>query len=53
MVLRKNIDFLEVLKQTSRTFYIPISRLPSGLQEAVSYAYLCFVLLMKLKIIPT
>ncbi|UBF24278.1 phytoene/squalene synthase family protein [Kovacikia minuta CCNUW1] len=32
---------LEVLKETSRTFYIPISRLPSGLQEAVSSAYLC------------
>lgn len=32
---------LEVLKQTSRTFYIPISRLPSRLQEAVASAYLC------------
>ena len=30
-----------VLRQTSRTFYIPISRLPSGLQEAVGGAYLC------------
>src|SRR4028118_1132421 len=34
-------DALEVLKQTSRTFYIPISRLPLGLQEAVASAYLC------------
>jgi farnesyl-diphosphate farnesyltransferase len=34
-------DALELLKATSRTFYIPISRLPSGLQEAVSSAYLC------------
>lgn len=34
-------DALEALKQTSRTFYIPISRLPSGLQEAVASAYLC------------
>jgi hypothetical protein len=34
-------DALEVLKATSRTFYVPISRLPSGLQEAVSSAYLC------------
>lgn len=34
-------DALEVLKETSRTFYIPISRLPSGLQEAVASAYLC------------
>jgi farnesyl-diphosphate farnesyltransferase len=32
---------LEVLEETSRTFYIPISRLPSGLQEAVASAYLC------------
>ena len=34
-------DALEILKQTSRTFYIPISRLPLGLQEAVASAYLC------------
>ncbi|MCP6760149.1 MAG: phytoene/squalene synthase family protein [Fischerella sp. CENA71] len=34
-------DALEILKETSRTFYIPISNLPSGLQEAVSSAYLC------------
>ena len=39
MSLRK--DALEILKQTSRTFYIPISRLPLGLQEAVASAYLC------------
>ncbi|MBD2579253.1 phytoene/squalene synthase family protein [Oscillatoria sp. FACHB-1406] len=34
-------DALIVLKETSRTFYIPIHRLPSGLQEAVTSAYLC------------
>ena len=34
-------DGLEALKETSRTFYIPISRLPSELQEAVASAYLC------------
>lgn len=34
-------DALTILKQTSRTFFIPISRLPLGLQEAVSSAYLC------------
>ncbi len=34
-------DALEILKKTSRTFYIPISRLPLGLQEAVAAAYLC------------
>jgi farnesyl-diphosphate farnesyltransferase len=32
---------LELLKETSRTFYIPISQLPSGLQESVTSAYLC------------
>ncbi|MGI0493984.1 squalene/phytoene synthase family protein [Alkalinema pantanalense CENA528] len=32
---------LEVLKETSRTFFIPISRLPSGLLEAVASGYLC------------
>ncbi|MEB3311775.1 MAG: phytoene/squalene synthase family protein [Snowella sp.] len=39
MNLRHNA--LEVLKETSRTFYIPISILPSGLLEAVASAYLC------------
>ena len=34
-------DALNILKQTSRTFYIPISRLPLRLQEAVASAYLC------------
>jgi len=34
-------DGLDALKETSRTFYIPISRLPSELQEAVASAYLC------------
>jgi farnesyl-diphosphate farnesyltransferase len=32
---------LELLKRTSRTFFIPISLLPTGLQEAVTSAYLC------------
>ncbi|UXE60645.1 MAG: phytoene/squalene synthase family protein [Woronichinia naegeliana WA131] len=39
MNLRHNA--LEVLKETSRTFYIPISILPAGLLEAVAGAYLC------------
>ncbi|NES99761.1 MAG: phytoene/squalene synthase family protein [Sphaerospermopsis sp. SIO1G2] len=34
-------DALQILKETSRTFYIPISILPSNLQEAVASAYLC------------
>ncbi|MGE7779805.1 squalene/phytoene synthase family protein [Peribacillus sp. NPDC097264] len=34
----KAMDFL---LKTSRTFFIPISYLPSGLQEAIGSAYLC------------
>ncbi|NET55115.1 MAG: phytoene/squalene synthase family protein [Symploca sp. SIO2E6] len=34
-------DALEILKETSRTFYIPINRLPLRLKEAVASAYLC------------
>jgi farnesyl-diphosphate farnesyltransferase len=34
-------DALTILKETSRTFYIPISRLPKGLREAVASGYLC------------
>ena len=36
-----HMDALEVLKTTSRTFYIPISLLPEKLQAAVASAYLC------------
>jgi farnesyl-diphosphate farnesyltransferase len=32
---------MEVLEATSRTFYIPISRMPDGLREATTSAYLC------------
>jgi len=34
-------DALNSLKETSRTFAIPISRLPCGLREAVMSGYLC------------
>ncbi len=34
-------DHVRILKNTSRTFFIPISRLPSRLQETVASAYLC------------
>lgn len=34
-------DALSLLKETSRTFYIPISRLPSDLRSAVASGYLC------------
>ncbi len=34
-------DILRVLKETSRTFFIPIVRLPVRLQETIGAAYLC------------
>jgi farnesyl-diphosphate farnesyltransferase len=34
-------DILRVLKETSRTFFIPIVRLPTTLQETIGAAYLC------------
>jgi farnesyl-diphosphate farnesyltransferase len=34
-------DILRVLKETSRTFFIPIIRLPARLQETIGAAYLC------------
>ncbi len=34
-------DHVRILKNTSRTFFIPISRLPARLQETVASAYLC------------
>jgi farnesyl-diphosphate farnesyltransferase len=34
-------DAMDMLMATSRTFFIPISRLSPGLKEAVSSAYLC------------
>jgi farnesyl-diphosphate farnesyltransferase len=44
---------LEVLEETSRTFYIPISLLPSGLQEAVASAYLCMRAIDEIEDHPT
>lgn len=34
-------DALRVLEETSRTFYLPIVKLPEGLREAVASGYLC------------
>ena len=34
-------DAINVLRETSRTFFIPISQLETGVQEAVAAAYLC------------
>ena len=39
--MTRSSDILRVLKQTSRTFFIPISRLPRKLQETIGSAYLC------------
>jgi farnesyl-diphosphate farnesyltransferase len=36
-----HVDLTRILKENSRTFYIPIARLPARLQEAVASAYLC------------
>ena len=36
-----NDDITRVLKETSRTFFIPIARLPARLQETIASAYLC------------
>ncbi|MGF1480118.1 MAG: squalene/phytoene synthase family protein [Cyanophyceae cyanobacterium] len=44
---------LDILKQTSRTFYIPISRLPSDLLDAVASAYLCMRALDEIEDHPT
>ena len=48
-----NRTALDLLKETSRTFYIPISRLPSGLQEAVASAYLCMRAIDQIEDHPT
>lgn len=39
--MKSTMEALTILEQTSRTFFIPISRLPQGLQAAVAAAYLC------------
>mgnify|MGYP002479156230 CR=1 FL=1 len=44
---------LEILERTSRTFFIPISRLPASLQEAVSSAYLCMRAIDEIEDHPT
>lgn len=43
----------DALRETSRTFYIPISRLPSGLREAVTSAYLCLRAIDEIEDHPT
>ncbi|MBD2342642.1 squalene/phytoene synthase family protein [Anabaena subtropica] len=46
-------DALQILKETSRTFYIPINILPPGLQEAVASAYLCMRAIDEIEDHPT
>jgi farnesyl-diphosphate farnesyltransferase len=46
-------DLTRVLKETSRTFYIPIARLPTRLQEAVASAYLCMRAIDEIEDHPT
>ncbi len=36
-----HVDLIRVLKENSRTFFIPIARLPARLQETIAGAYLC------------
>ena len=44
---------LEMLERTSRTFFIPIQRLPPGLMEAVGSAYLCLRAIDEIEDHPT
>jgi farnesyl-diphosphate farnesyltransferase len=46
-------DILRVLKETSRTFFIPIVRLPAKLQEAIGAAYLCMRAIDEIEDHPT
>jgi farnesyl-diphosphate farnesyltransferase len=46
-------DILRVLKETSRTFFIPITRLPAKLQETIGTAYLCMRAIDEIEDHPT
>jgi farnesyl-diphosphate farnesyltransferase len=46
-------DLLRVLKETSRTFFIPIVRLPIKLQETIGAAYLCMRAIDEIEDHPT
>jgi farnesyl-diphosphate farnesyltransferase len=51
--LTKRKSMLKILEETSRTFYLPIVRLPQGLQEAVASAYLCMRAIDEIEDHPT
>jgi len=46
-------NLLEVLEETSRTFYLPVARLPNVLQDTVASAYLCMRALDEIEDHPT
>lgn len=46
-------EAMDILASTSRTFFIPISRLVPGLQEAVASAYLCMRAIDEIEDDPT
>jgi farnesyl-diphosphate farnesyltransferase len=46
-------DILRVLKETSRTFFIPISKLPGELQDTIGSAYLCMRAIDEIEDHPT
>ena len=48
-----NTEARQFLKETSRTFYIPITYLSKGLQEAVASAYLCMRAIDEIEITPS
>ena len=41
MAIEARASALDVLRETSRTFYVPIVGLPDALRDAVAAAYLC------------
>jgi farnesyl-diphosphate farnesyltransferase len=51
--MRKRTDLLRVLKETSRSFFIPIVRLPGILQETIGAAYLCMRAIDEIEDHPT
>lgn len=51
--MTRSADILRVLKETSRTFFIPIVRLPGILQETIGSAYLCMRAIDEIEDHPT
>ncbi len=51
--MTRHSEILRVLKETSRTFFIPITRLPVKLQETIGSAYLCMRAIDEIEDHPT